>query len=247
MGNGFLARSLRPITRRHPGMVVVAAGVSWASGASQAEYDREARLVSAIADRCSDDGRRLVFFSTAATGMYGLAEGPGREDAPVVPGTPYGEHKWSLEELLRGSGVDHLILRLGHLVGPGQPSHQLLPTLVAQLREGTVHIQRGATRDLIDVADVVVIIDRLLEMDLSKETVNVASGVSVPVERIVDHLQRRLGLTASREYRNGGSHHVVSIDKLRDLVPEVRTMGFGPNYYRRVLDGFVARTGTAQA
>ncbi|MEV4868159.1 NAD-dependent epimerase/dehydratase family protein [Streptomyces syringium] len=238
VGNGFLAGSLRPMAERHPGTVALAAGVSWASGTSDADFAREAALVRETALRCKADGRRLLFFSTSATGMYGAAEGPGREDRPVVPCSPYGAHKLALEEQVRATGADHLILRLSHLVGPGQPPHQLLPTLVRQLRGGVVRIHRAATRDLIDVTDTVTVIDRLLTLDLTAETVNVASGVSVPVDQIVDHLERSLGLTARREYQETGSHHTVSIDKLRALVPEVDRLGFGPDYYRRVLDVF---------
>ncbi|MFG2296195.1 NAD-dependent epimerase/dehydratase family protein [Streptomyces sp. NPDC048603] len=240
VGNGFLARNLRPLAQSHPDTVALAAGVSWASGTSDADFAREAALVRDTARRCRADGRRLLFFSTAATGMYGLAEGPGREDTPVTPCTPYGAHKVLLEERLRDSGADHLILRLGHLVGPDQPDHQLLPTLVRQLRRGVVSIHRGAARDLIDVADVVTVVDRLLALGLRTETVNVASGHAVPVEEIVDHLRLRLGLEARYEYQDAGGRHTISIEKLRTLVPQVEAMGFGPAYYRRILDDFTA-------
>ncbi|MGW6055050.1 NAD-dependent epimerase/dehydratase family protein [Streptomyces sp. NPDC055189] len=238
VGNGFLARNLRPISDRHPDTLVLAAGVSWASGTSEADFAREEALLRDAARRCVATGRRLLFFSTAATGMYGNAGAPGREDMPIVPGTPYGAHKLALEEQLRADGADHLILRLGHLAGPGQPTHQLLPTLVEQMRGGVVRIHKGAARDLIAVADVIEIVDRLLELGLRAETVNVASGHAVPVDDIVDHLGRNLGLTFRRDYRGEGSHHTISIDKMRSLVPEVESMGFGPGYFRRVLDLF---------
>lgn len=244
VGGGFLAGSLRPIAHRHPDTVVVlAAGVSWASGVSDADFAREADLLESVAQRCAAEGRRLLFFSTAATGMYGRVQGPAREDAPATPCTPYGKHKFSLEQRLRSSGADHLILRLSHLVGPGQPDHQLVPSLIGQMRRGTVTVQRSATRDLIDVDDVIRVIDRLLAQGISERTVNVASGESVPVDRIVDHLQSRLGLEVRREYTEGGAHHTVSIDRLQSLVPEVGAMEFPPDYYRRVLDRFTTGTG----
>ncbi|GAA3873864.1 NAD-dependent epimerase/dehydratase family protein [Streptomyces sp. NPDC003631] len=241
VGNGFLARNLRSLAGRHPDTVALAAGVSWASGTSDEDFAREAALLREVAERCQDTGRRLLFFSTAATGMYGLAEGPGREDTPVTPCTPYGAHKLALEQLLHDSGAAHVILRLGHLVGPDQPEHQLLPTLVRQLREGRVRVHRGAARDLIDVGDVITVIDRLLAMDLRAETVNVASGFAVPVEDVVDHLARALGLEARQEFVDTGvRQHVISTEKLRALVPQVAEMGFGPGYYRRILGDFTA-------
>ncbi|MEQ8148043.1 NAD-dependent epimerase/dehydratase family protein [Streptomyces sp. OP7] len=241
VGTGFLARNLRPLAGRHPDTVALAAGVSWASGTSDADFAREAALLREVAGRCRDTGRRLLFFSTAATGMYGLADGPGREDVPVTPCTPYGAHKLALEGVLRDSGADHLILRLGHLVGPHQPEHQLLPTLVRQLREGMVRVHRGAARDLIGVEDVVTVVDHLLAAGPRAETVNVASGFAVPVEDIVGHLEQALGLRARREFvETGGRQHVISTEKLRSLVPQTAHMGFGPSYYRRILGDFAA-------
>jgi NDP-hexose 4-ketoreductase len=247
VGSGFLASSLRCIAHKHPGVVALAAGVSWADGTSGADFGREAALLGRVAQRCRQSGRTLLFFSTASAGMYGRADGPGREDHPVTPCSPYGAHKLALETELRASGTDHLILRLSHLAGPSQPAHQLVPTLVRLIREGTVRIDRGATRDLVDVADAVAAIDLLLSRGLSGETVNVASGIAVPVEHIVDELARRLELVPSRQYRDAGSHHVISIDKLRSLVPQVGQFGFGPDYYRRVLDTYVGRTATKVA
>ncbi|MEU5581774.1 NAD-dependent epimerase/dehydratase family protein [Streptomyces huasconensis] len=239
VGNGFLARHLRALAGRHSGTTLLAAGVSWASHTSPADFAREAALVEEKIAACLASGDRLVFFSTASTGMYGTVDGPGREDHPVVPCTPYGAHKLALEERLHASGVDYLALRLGHLVGPGQPPHQLLPTLLRQMGAGTVYVHRGATRDLIDIGDVVTIVDRLLAADLSREKVNVASGHAVPIERIIDHIEERTGLVPRRVHRDVGGHHTISTDKLRALVPETEAMGFGPDYHRRVLDAFL--------
>ncbi len=244
VGNGFLARNLRPMSHQHPYMVVLAAGVSSAGCTSDAEFAREAELLREVANRCKRTGQLLVFFSTASAGMYGAMDGLCTEDRPVTPCTPYGAHKRSLEERLHSYGTDYMVLRLGHIVGPGQPPHQLIPALVRQIRNGNVRIDRSAVRDLIGVADAVTIIDRLLGRDLRGETINVASGTAVPVEHIVDHLVRRLGIVPRRQYRDAGSPHTISLEKLRALVPEVATLGFGPGYYRRVLDSFTASQAT---
>ncbi|WP_411122194.1 NAD-dependent epimerase/dehydratase family protein [Streptomyces sp. x-19] len=240
VGNGFLARHLTPLAERHPDTVVLAAGVSWASHTSDADFAREAALLREVAAECRATARRLLFFSTASTGMYGTADGPGHEDLTITPCTPYGAHKIAMERHLRASGTDFLALRLGHLVGPGQPPHQLLPTLLRQLHLGSVAVHKDATRDLIDVDDVIAIVDHLLTRGASRQIVNVASGVAVPVDRIIDHLEERTGLHATRSYVDVGGHHTISIAKLRSLVPEVAAMGFGPDYYRGVLDDFLA-------
>jgi len=240
VGNGFLARHLRPIAGRHPDAVALAAGVSWTASTSEADFSRETRLAAEVARRCRLTGQTLLFFSTSSAAVYG-ADRPGSEDDRVEARTPYGTHKLAIERAVRDSGAGHLVLRLGHLVGPGQPGHQLVPTLARQLAEGgTVRIQREATRDLIAAADVVTIIDALLTRGVRDEIVNVASGTAVPVTAIVDRLERRLGVTAHRAWVAGGAAHLVSTDKLRLLVPEVADMGFGTGYPMTVIDSYVA-------
>ncbi|MFJ9775919.1 NAD-dependent epimerase/dehydratase family protein [Kitasatospora sp. NPDC101157] len=239
IGNGFLAKHLAALAAHHRGVVVAAAGVSAAQHTAPEAFQRETDLVRALVDRCLRSGERLVFFSTASSGIYSQPGQPGTEDAQVVPGTAYGRHKHTLEQELAASPVEHLILRLGHVVGRDQPSHQLLPALAAQVSSGLVRIFPGARRDLIDVADVVTVIDALLSAGVSRTTVNVASGHAVPIERIIRHLQLRLGTTARWSYSAPVVTQEISIRKLRSLVPAVDAMGFGPDYYRDVLDKYL--------
>lgn len=240
MGRGFLARHFTALAGRHDGVVLLAAGVSWASGANPTEFARETDLVRRVARACRADGRRLVFFSTASTGMYGAEGCRGREDESVAPCTPYGRHKLDLEQQVAASGADHLVLRLGHVVGPGHPTHQLLPTLVRQVRAGEVTVHRGAARDLIDIDDVVSLADRLFTLGVSHDVVNIASGVPVPIGAIVDRIERCLGTTARRRFVDGlGANHQVSIEKLRHLLRS-ESPEFAADYYRRVLDRYVA-------
>ncbi|MGW4644198.1 NAD-dependent epimerase/dehydratase family protein [Sphaerisporangium sp. NPDC004334] len=255
VGRGFVARNLEPIAGSHPGTVVFAAGVSSGSNASMEDFAREATMLYEVVERCRARGRRLVYLSTASKGMYGTHGPPGRERGPVFPSTPYARHKLAMEAVLRDSGLDHLVLRLTHLVGPHQRPHQFPPALVRQILSGTVYIHRGVCRDLIDIADVVMCLDRLLALGVRREVVNVGSGVAIPVQTVVAHLEGRLGVVADKrlvEVRDEGRHE-ISIAKLTELVPEVKLCGFGPGYYAGVfekyLPGYVAeaRRGTADA
>lgn len=239
VGNGFLARHLAVLADRHPDTVALAAGVSRSRGMSPSDFAREADLLAATAERCRTGSRRLLFFSTAAPSMYGAAAGPGREDAPVRPVDAYGAHKLALEQRLRASGARYLVVRLTNLVGPGQPAHQLLPVLTRAVLAGRVPVHRGASRDLLWVGDAVRIIDLLLERGGSGQTVNVATGVSVDMEAVVEHLELRLATVAEREYQDGGTANRVSVERMLSLVPEAGAWGFGPGYYRVVVDAFL--------
>lgn len=196
--------------------------------------------MAAALDRCAGSGERLLFFSTASTGMYGAA-GRGREDEPVVPGTPYGQHKRRLEQIIAESGVDHLVVRLAHVVGPEQPGHQLLPSLTTQVLAGEVLLHAGARRDIIDVVDVVRLLDRLPAAGVRGEVVNIATGWAVPVEQLIGRIEAILGCRARRTLvRTPPVNHLVCTAKLRCLVPEAAELGFGSHYFEAVLEQYLS-------
>lgn len=239
VGQGFLGRGLIRLVDSYPEVTVLAAGVSSTRTAADAEYERDRDMVREVTRRCRRDGRLLVYLSSAAMDVYGAPGCRGREDEPVVPRSAYGRHKLELESLIRDTGVRHLLLRLGYVVGPGQPQHQMLPFLTAAILSGQVNVFRGAYRDLIDLDDVVRALGALLDARVEDQIVNVASGRAVPVEDIVEHLERRLGVVADRRFIEADQRYAVSVEKLRRLVPAVAE--FGPHYYLDVIDRHVAR------
>jgi len=239
VGTGFLAGEFRRIADRHDDVALLAAGVSATMATSQEPFQREADLLYRCLDECRTRGSRLVFFSTASTGMYSRSGREGREDGPIQPTTAYGRHKLAMEAVIRSSGVDHLILRLAHVVGRRQRPHLLLPALVTQVVNGRVQLHRQACRDVIDIDDVVGIVDRLLNRGTGRTVVNIASGIATPVERIVDHIADRLHLDPERVFVAGSPNPPISLARLRRLVPAVRECGFDDGYYRRVLDKYI--------
>jgi nucleoside-diphosphate-sugar epimerase len=234
VGGGFVAQHLHSIASRHEDTVAFAAGVSWTRGVSADSFEREAQLLSATLQRCRAAGQTLLFFSTASASIYGALR-PGRESDPPIARSPYGAHKLALERRVIDSGADHLVLRLSHLVGPAQPAHQLLPTLVRAVRSGRIEVQRQATRDVLGVRDAVTLIDQLLVRGTRNQIVNVASGHSVPVEQVIDYLAEVLGCAPVRRYLDVGTRHLVSIERLAGLLPLDEYVRFGPSYYRSAL------------
>jgi NDP-hexose 4-ketoreductase len=243
VGRGFIARNLRPIVGSHDDVVIFAAGVPTTSATLDDQFRREAVMLYDVVRRCGLDGRRLVFFSTCSAAMYGVPDCLRREDAPVFPLAAYGRHNLALEGVLAASGVDYLIIRLTHLVGRYQRPHQLFPHLVRGVLAGSVEIHRSARRDLLDIVDMVRVLDALLLKGVSREIVNIASGVPVPIEDVVAHIEGRLGRVAEKrlvEPPDGNVEEPVCLDKLRSLIPAVEWMGFGPHYYRSVIDRYIA-------
>lgn len=237
IGSGFLATNLAGPLGRHDGVTLYAAGPS--GGAATDGFPYDADLLRTTLAECRDDGSRLVYLSTSSVGLYGRRGSLLVEDGPVVPCSPYGRHKLAMEDVVRASGVDHLVLRLAYPVGPHQPPHQFVPALIAQVSTGEVTVWRGAKRDLIDVTHVAAIIDALLTRDVAKVCVNSSTGTGVPVELVVDHLAERLGVRPASTVVSVPEESEIGVDRLHALVAEVAGFGFGPDYFRHVLDRYL--------
>ncbi|PPK68507.1 NAD-dependent epimerase/dehydratase family protein [Actinokineospora auranticolor] len=241
IGHGFIAdHARRYFGDRHPDTTLIAAGVSSVLVTDVSAFEREATLVYETLRRCRAEGRTAVFLSTASPGMYGAPDSPGTESGPVFPLTPYGKHKLALESVCATSGARWLVLRLAHLVGAGQQRHQLMPSLIRQLLSGSITVHSGVARDLLDITDMVRILGFLRDDDVRGEVVNVASGRPVSIEDVVDGLEQRLGTRAERSLVEMPTKRaVVSVAKLRALVPAVDGFGFGPGYLSALLDRHV--------
>jgi nucleoside-diphosphate-sugar epimerase len=236
VGRGFIAQGMAYLTDRHPGTVVFASGVSSGQSSADEQFQREADLLFSELTRCKADSGRFVYFSSASPGMYAKGTCDGTEDGPVYPASAYCRHKLAMERIVLAAGVDYLIIRLTHTMGSRQRAHQLLPSLVRQIRSGCLTIHRGSHRDLIDVADAITIIGQLLDLDLRHEIVNVASGFSTPVERVIEHVERGLGTTADKHYVDVPEDTNVSVAKLMHLVPAAAALGFDARYFETVID-----------
>lgn len=133
---------------------------------------------------------RLVAVSSAA--VYGNGHRhPIAETAPVQPYSPYGSHKYLMEELCRSYatnfGVNVVLPRLFSVYGAGLKK-QLLWDLCCKLSAGR-RVELGGTgeelRDWIEVRDVARVLQRLPVLaSPDAPVVNVASGTATAVNEI---------------------------------------------------------------
>lgn len=237
IGEGFLARHLQRIESIHADVLFLAAGVSHSGCGDESAFEREQRLVHDSIRDARARGLRLVYFSSSGV-VPGRYAPNAAEDVPASPQCAYGRHKARMEATIRDLCERHLILRLSNLVGDGQQAWQLVPSLVEQITRGRVSIWCGAHRDLIDVEDVVTLTHRVLSAGIVTGVVNVASGVSTPVETLVDYLCERLGCTPERRHVTRVDMHHVPIEKLERIVGPLDAFGFNHAYYRSAIDRY---------
>lgn len=218
VGRGLAARALSQVAERRDDVVIFASGTGDSSCRDGVEFAREWERLEAVLEHCRLTDRRLVYCSSAGA-VYGDMTEARHERTPCRPTTPYGSHKLRCEELIRESGCRCLILRISNLIGPGANARQLLPSLVRQVLSGCVRVYRHATRDLIEHERFAAIVDELLENVSNRDTVVVASGISMPAPDLVSTIQRVLKTNAPVELLDAGSPQRFCVEKLHALAP----------------------------
>ncbi len=217
IGDGLIARSLGPFEDRHQDVVAFASGVSDSTSTSLRAFQRECSLLYEVLEQARQRHLRVVYFSGGGA-IYGRWTTPAVEAGPLEPRSAYGRHQLLCEAIVRSAGVRYLIARLPNVVGPGGSRWQLIPALVRQVLDGRVQVQAGASRDLIDVEDMARVLSDLLQLRRARDIVNVASGSSVPVPRIVDEIARILSVEPEVVSRRRGEAQRFSTNHLSELL-----------------------------
>jgi nucleoside-diphosphate-sugar epimerase len=231
VGTGMLARAFVSDAEIGRDAIICAAGVADSQSSDASAFHRERELLRKLIHRSRANDLTLVYFSGAP--VYGRVAGIRLETTQVVPETPYGRHKLACERLLAESGVRYLVLRLPNIVGPTGNPNQLIPSLVAQVAEGSVVVMAGATRDLLDVDDLVAVVGALLGRGVADAVLNLASGVSTPVLRLTEDIGAILGVSPSIRSAAGGDRQEFSTALVRGLLPDYPR--FEQDYPARVL------------
>lgn len=175
---------------------------------------------------------RLLFLSSAA--VYGNPEKlPITEAAPRNPVSPYGLHKAACEDLCdyftRIEGLDCRVMRIFSAYGAGLRK-QILWDLCAKIeRPGKIHLfGTGAeTRDFIHVDDVVNAARLILEKGTSG-IYNVANGVEVRIDTIVQALLRVAGESEARISFSGESKPGDPLNWRADI-SKLKGLGYYPS------------------
>jgi nucleoside-diphosphate-sugar epimerase len=158
--------------------------------------------------------------------------------------TRYGRHQAECEELIRSSRTLFLIARLPNVVGaPGNPQ-QLVASLVRQTLAGHVTVQSSATRDLIDVDDVVRLVLRLVDMGAMNETINVASGYSTPAAKIAETVAQLLGAKPHLVEVEGGDMQRFDVSRLASIIG---SLPFDGHYPMNTLARYVPRIASSMS
>ncbi|MFJ8654341.1 NAD-dependent epimerase/dehydratase family protein [Streptomyces rochei] len=193
---GALTRFLDAV---HPGVVVNCAGATRGGARDLTRHNTVAVATVCEALRRSGCGARLVQVGCSAE--YGPSQ-PGSstaEDAVPRPGGPYGVSKLAATELVLGSGLDAVVLRVFSPAGPGTPAGSPLGRLAEAMRramqsgDGELRLGGlGAQRDFIDVRDVARAV-HAASLSAAQGIINIGSGRAVRLRDAAATLARVAG------------------------------------------------------
>ncbi|WP_299176126.1 hypothetical protein [uncultured Chryseobacterium sp.] len=195
IGSGLIATALKKIDTES--ILFFASGVSNSQETRSSEFEREFNLLKNTLEK---NKGKLIYFSTLSI------HDQSKQDSPYVL------HKIKIENYIRNSTDDHLILRIGNIVGKGGNPNTLFNFLKNQIiTHNKFVLHNNARRLLLDIDDV----SRLLEscIHFKNETINFAYPYYYDLKQIVGAIQKKTGKTAQYDEIDEGDFYKVNFDE----------------------------------
>ncbi|MFI5753733.1 NAD-dependent epimerase/dehydratase family protein [Streptomyces sp. NPDC051569] len=193
---GALTRFLDAV---HPGVVINCAGATRGGARELTRHNTVAVATVCEALRRSGCGARLVQLGCASEYGPSPQGSSTAEDAVPRPGGPYGVSKLAASELVLGSGLDAIVLRVFSPVGPGTPAGSPLGRLAEAMRramqsgDGELKLGGlGVQRDFVDVRDVARAV-HAASLSAAQGIVNIGTGRAVRLRDAAAVLARVAG------------------------------------------------------
>ena len=194
IGNGLIATSFAHDFGNEPNVIIFASGVSNSRETAEAAFSREKNMLMAALEY----KKMLVYFSTCSV------------NDPELVATPYVNHKKKMEELVQ-TARNFAIFRLPQVVGRTENPNTLTNYLYQHINSGS-HFQvwRNATRNLIDVEDVVSIATHLIRRHLVNGiTTNIACPFSISIPQLVSVFELVLDKKANSTVVEAGGSYLI--------------------------------------
>ncbi len=177
IGAGLLAKAFKKSESN--GCVFFCSGVSNSNEERINEFEREEILLRYTITE--NPGLKFVYFSSI------LADSSEKV---------YFAHKRNMEKLINSACTDYVIFRLPQVAGRAL-NNTLFPSFVRAIcYETEINVFQNATRNIVDVDDVVRVFDVLFKNGLKNKIINVCSKASLKPIELIRILERELGKKA---------------------------------------------------
>lgn len=219
IGNGLIANAFRNFDRED--VVFFASGVSNSLEKDPAQFTREENLIRKTIGENPE--KILVYFSTCS--IYDSSKN----------GSPYVNHKLNMEHLVAVECENYLIARASNAVGKGGNPNTLINYFVDSIQnQRPVNLHIKATRNLIDVADIVNIILELISSQTHNRIVNVAYLSNYSPLEIISALEKHLNTKANLNLSDEGQGYSIDIPDIESYF-ELNNLWNKENYLKNIL------------
>ena len=199
IGNGLIASLFKNQDTKD--VVFFASGVSNSSETKPEEFLREENLIKKTIEE--HPGNLFIYFSTCS--IYDSSK----------TGSDYVLHKLKMEQIIKNSAPDYLILRVSNAVGSGGNPNLLLNYLVKAIKKGdTINVHTKAHRNLIDAEDVKNITKDLIQQKSFNRIVNIAYPANFSIVEILELLERHYETEINLNLIKSGSAYVIEIPEI---------------------------------
>ncbi|MEQ1594212.1 MAG: NAD-dependent epimerase/dehydratase family protein [Casimicrobium sp.] len=222
VGNGMLANAFREAGYGAALDVIFASGVSNSQCTNTALFERERALLEKTLLAAAADSR-VVYFGTCSV------------QDPAQQHSPYVAHKLNMESLAL-SHPRGIVFRLPQVAGPNAPGNTLLTVLCNSIRSNEpITAWRNASRNIVDLADVVQVISFLLRSGAAvPKIVNVANPRSSSVAEIIASAEKALNASALVIWVSEGASYEIDVSYVQPVFDSLG-IDFDYEYLVRVI------------
>lgn len=210
VGNGLIASLF--VDNDDENVIFFASGVSNSLETRVEEFLREENLIKNTISENTD--KVFVYFSTCS--IYDSSK----------TGSDYVLHKLKMEQLIKKSCPQFLILRVSNAVGKGGNPNLLMNYIVKAVKnDETINVHTQATRNLIDVDDIRNVTFDLLKQQSLNKIINVAYSKNYSILEIVEVVEKFYHKKININLLKSGSGYDINIPEIEQYFIETNQAG----------------------
>ena len=190
-------------------------------------------LITNALEYCRINKTKLIFLSSY---LYGNCKSlPIKEDSPIEANNPYALTKLLSEKLCQfykeNFQLNHLILRVFNLYGPGQPNNFLLSKIINQVKyEKFIQLESlKPKRDYVYIDDLCSAIVKSINYEGHENIFNIGSGKSYSVKEVIDIVQSIYGTSLDVLEKKISRKNEI-FNTLADINLAKKELGWAPIY-----------------
>ena len=175
-GSGFIAKNLKRIKlRKLKKIIIYAAGVSNSKSKDKKKFLRERKKIQTFLNNHNKEHLFIYISTTSVLGNYSKKD-------------KYTRNKIIIENLIKKSLNNFLILRLPQIVGKSKNPHTLTNFIYRKiLSEQRFKVWSNVKRNLIDIDDLIKIVKQIISTKLKPgNVINILNPNSIYVEEIAN-------------------------------------------------------------